>query len=126
MVWLQTLPAFVLWVTYAWLIRRRMYGSRWLSSWPRGVRTAASFGAVLLSLAVLAVGWLILDRQEWVKASGSSPAGLVVITLMGLVFVHLQMFATALTISLVSNAETELSAAASNHGTLESRKEGGA
>lgn len=126
MVWLHTFPAFLLWLAYAWAIRRRMYGSRWLRSWPRGARTAASIGAVLLSLAVLAVGWQILASQEWVRPEGLSPGGLAVITLMGLAFVHLQMLATALTLSLVTNAETGLPAAASNHGTIESRKEGGA
>jgi hypothetical protein len=102
MLWLQTLPPFAVWVAYAVIRRRWMRESRRrLAAVPRGVRIARMFAALFGSLAVLFAGMWCISALGWLDG-GMTLAGFIAVTLVGLAFVHLQMAATVLTLSLAT------------------------
>lgn len=116
MLWLQALPAFAIWIAYLYLMRNRVQRDRFkYQGWPRRTRTAAMVFGVLASLCVLVAGALLLGSQKWL-ASGDSltPAGVAVVTVLGLIYLKLQMIVVSLTLSLAFENVTRGSRSASD------------
>ncbi len=107
MIWIQTLPAFALWIAYIAIRRSWMHESRErYANLRRGRRIALMLLSVFGSLAVLIVGVTGAGQFGLLTADGVSLQGFLVIAITGLGFVHLQMVATALTLSLALDRET--------------------
>lgn len=115
MIWLQALPAFLIWVAFVFLRRR------WLLALPaklrkmrRAGRIAAMLVALFGSLALLYGGILGIERLGWLSEDGLSPIGTLAVLIVGLLFLHLQMVSFALTLSLIETTVTKQDGELSN------------
>jgi len=116
MPWLQALPAFAIWIAYLYLMRNRVQRDRFkYQSWPRRMCTIAMVFGVLASLCVLVAGALLLGSQRWL-ASGDTltGAGIAMVTVIGLIYLKLQMIVVSLTLSLAFENVTGGSRSASD------------
>ncbi|MGI8924715.1 MAG: hypothetical protein ACR2HJ_11905 [Fimbriimonadales bacterium] len=116
MLWLQALPAFAIWIAYLYLMRNRVQRDRLkYQSWPRRMRTVAMIFGVLASLAVLIAGALLLGTQKWISSGDDlTVAGITMVTVIGLIYLKLQMIVVSLTLSLAFENVTSGSRAASD------------
>ncbi len=107
MVWLQAVPAFVLWLAYIYLMRNSVQAGRQrYARQTRRRRALAMVGSIFAALAVLLVGMLMLSLPILGNEGGLSAMGVAFITVMGLAFIQLEMTALALTLSLALERET--------------------
>jgi succinate-acetate transporter protein len=70
--------------------------------------------ALLGSLAILIGGIVSIAAAGWMTEKGLSVFGMVAVAAVGLTFIHLQMTATALTLSLAVECETPTDVPTSN------------
>lgn len=61
---------------------------------------------LLFSFVVLLGGGMLIMHLGWLDEKGLNIFGFFAVTLIGLGFVHLQMYATGLTLSLAFDSET--------------------
>lgn len=115
MIWLQTLPAFAIWLAYIFLRRKWTQQSRErYARLPRYARIARMLASIFASVAILFGGIFVSAKVGWCDTEGLTVPGFLVITAAGLAFIHLQMLATALTLSLALDRETDPTPSASN------------
>jgi uncharacterized membrane protein len=107
MIWIQTLPAFVLWLVYIWIMRRWVQeGKNRYASQKRSFRILAMIAALLGSGGVLLGGLWAISRMGWIQTTTLTIPGVIAVAIIGLLFVHMQMLATAITLSLAIENET--------------------
>lgn len=79
------------------------------------MRTVAMIFGVLASLAVLIAGALLLGTQKWISSGDDlTVAGITMVTVIGLIYLKLQMIVVSLTLSLAFENVTSGSRAASD------------
>lgn len=107
MIWQQGALSFLVWLLYGYLMRRRADELR------IRMREAGRTKKVLLGSVGLIGGAVLLLLGLWQVAAfeGIGPAGLTLwawaaVTLLGLVFVHLQVLGAAAMITLIQESET--------------------
>ncbi len=88
-------------------------------------RIGAMLGTLFGSLAAILAGAWAIGRLGWMTEAGLTAAGMAAVAAIGLVFVHLQMSATALTLSLALERETAAAVPTSNSGLQAKESEGG-
>ncbi|MEM1953572.1 MAG: hypothetical protein QW299_09640, partial [Candidatus Caldarchaeum sp.] len=114
-IWLQTLPAFGLWIAFIVIRRHWMRGCRSrFANISRPVRIGWMLFALIGSLAILFAGIAGIAGAGWMTKEGLSVFGMVAVAAVGLVFIHLQMIATALTLSLAVDRVTPTEVPTSN------------
>lgn len=115
MLWLQTLPAFALWLLFVAVRRKWMQQTRQrYALLSRRVRIVRMLASVVLSVAILFGGVFGAANLGWLDENGLSLLGFLAITISGLAFLHFQMVATALMLSLALDRETRGASTASN------------
>lgn len=101
MIWIQVLPAFALWLIYIWGMRGWVQeGKKRYASQKRSWRILGMLAALMGSGCVLIGGLWVIHLMGWVKTTSLTVPGIIAVAIIGVLFVHLQMLATAITLSL--------------------------
>jgi hypothetical protein len=102
MLWLQTLPAFAIWIAYIVLTRATVQQRKArYARWSRRARILAMVFGIIASLAILVCGLLLLETQpNLANGGGLTGWGILIVTLMGLLYIHLQTVVVSITLSL--------------------------
>lgn len=77
-----------------------------LGALTRGKRIFYMLTCLILSFVALFGGGMLIMHLRWLDEKGLNVLGFFAVTLIGLGFVHLQMYATGLTLSLAFDSET--------------------
>ncbi len=107
MIWIQGGASFLLWIGYGYLQSRRSAAiRRQVGQIPRSRRGILGAALFLVGMMVLFGGLGLVLRQGGFTANGMTPAGWIVVTLLGLAFVHAQTMGTALLVSMIQRDVT--------------------
>lgn len=102
MIWLQTLPAFAIWIAYIVLTRATVQQRKArYAQWSRRARILAMVIGIVASLAILVCGLFLLETQASLANEGGQTAwGILIVALMGLLYIHVQTVVVSITLSL--------------------------
>ncbi len=107
MIWAQGAVCFVVWVAYGLLLRRR--ATRWaagLSGAPRGLLVFLASGGLIVPAGLLLGALYLIGRSGGLQDGAMTPWAMVLVTLLGVAFVHCQTASALAMALLVSRPET--------------------
>jgi hypothetical protein len=107
MLWVYLTVSFAIWIAYIIAMRKKVAHMRdSLGTLTRGRRVFYMLACLVISFVVLLGGGMLVMYLGWLDEKGLNLFGFFTVTLIGLGFVHLQMYATGLTLSLAFDSET--------------------
>jgi len=106
MLWLQGLACFLVWIALgAALARHRAWVAR-VARWPLGARRVIAPVALLISVAVLGLALVGIEAGGGLTDRGLAPWAWAAVTLVGAVFVVLQVLAAVSMFAGLGRPET--------------------
>ncbi|HZH97654.1 MAG TPA: hypothetical protein VEX38_01670 [Fimbriimonadaceae bacterium] len=120
--WTQGLVSFAVWIAYGvvqWRRSSKIYTR--VSSIDRQKRITGGAVLMLLGALVLLGGLYSVELLGGFTRTGMTPLGWLLVTLVGLAFIHSQTVAAAMLVSLVGPTVTEASSAASSNRDTENQ-----
>ena len=107
MIWMQAIACFFAWIAYGlWLRRSSERLRKRMGSSTRRTRTLLGSVGLLLGLALLGAGLWGVSAFGGLGPNGLEPWAWAAVTVIGAVFVHLQVLGAAAMVSLVLDEVT--------------------
>jgi hypothetical protein len=123
-IWLQGGIAFAVWIAYGVFQSRKSQQIRiQVGAIPRTQRGLAGVALFLVGAMVLFGGLAIVLNQGGFTQSGMTPLAWVIVTALGLAFVHAQTMGMAMLVSLIQEGVTNIGDATSMNRTAGDRNQ---
>lgn len=106
MIWTQGFLSMIVWLAYGWMMRRgqdRLRRKLWNQP-QKLLMFGGSFGFILSGMVLLGGLWGVAALRWW-TSSGLTPLGWAAVTVVGCLFVHIQVIAAGCMITMIQRGQ---------------------